>query len=203
MRRKDEEIMCGKFLEPVRPHLFSPCMRSLPPWVIRDPAPNVKLRLWAAATLISRRPLSWPAHFLPSRVKELTVDPNRVMEVGRPNVHGVNNMDLLNMEWLSISPQRDDLKLLCEQNVSASTRACRLSTERKLRNSVICCHICLLVMLEIDKLFDWWVTLQRGCSRSKWVGCFSDFLRSSRKNIMTCRTRDVDWNKTKVLTDFF
>lgn len=55
----------------------------------------------------------------PSRVKELTVDPNRVMEVGRPNVHAVNNMDLLNMEWLSISPQRDDLKLLCEQNVSA------------------------------------------------------------------------------------
>ncbi|XP_075871194.1 kinesin-like protein KIF2A isoform X2 [Nelusetta ayraudi] len=52
----------------------------------------------------------------PSRVKELTVDPNRVMEGGRPNVHGVNNMDLLNMEWLSISPQRDDLKLLCEQN---------------------------------------------------------------------------------------
>lgn len=48
------------------------------------------------------------------------MDPNRVMEVGRPNVHGVNNMDLLNMEWLSISPQRDDLKLLCEQNVRAS-----------------------------------------------------------------------------------
>lgn len=51
-----------------------------------------------------------------NRVKELTVDPNRAMEGGRPNVHGVNNMDLLNMEWLSISPQRDDLKLLCEQN---------------------------------------------------------------------------------------
>lgn len=49
------------------------------------------------------------------------MDPNRVMEAGRPNVHAVNNMDLLNMEWLSISPQRDDLKLLCEQNVSART----------------------------------------------------------------------------------
>lgn len=54
-----------------------------------------------------------------SRVKELTVDPNQVMEGGRPNIHAVNQLDLLDEEWLSISPQRDDLKLLCEQNVSA------------------------------------------------------------------------------------
>lgn len=53
------------------------------------------------------------------RVKELTVDPNQVMEGGRPNIHAVNQLDLLDEEWLSISPQRDDLKLLCEQNVSA------------------------------------------------------------------------------------
>ncbi|XP_030273488.1 kinesin-like protein KIF2A isoform X1 [Sparus aurata] len=52
----------------------------------------------------------------PSRVKELTVDPNQVMEGGRPNIHTVNQLDLLDDEWLSISPQRDDLKLLCEQN---------------------------------------------------------------------------------------
>lgn len=52
----------------------------------------------------------------PSRVKELTVDPNQVMEGGRPNIHVVNQLDLLDEEWLSISPQRDDLKLLCEQN---------------------------------------------------------------------------------------
>lgn len=52
------------------------------------------------------------------RVKELTVDPNQVMEGGRPNIHAVNQLDLLDEEWLSISPQRDDLKLLCEQNVS-------------------------------------------------------------------------------------
>ncbi|XP_039875208.1 kinesin-like protein KIF2A isoform X2 [Simochromis diagramma] len=52
----------------------------------------------------------------PSRVKELTVDPNQVMEGGRPNIHAVNQLDLLDEEWLSISPQRDDLKLLCEQN---------------------------------------------------------------------------------------
>ncbi|KAM9857997.1 kinesin-like protein KIF2A [Aulostomus maculatus] len=51
-----------------------------------------------------------------NRVKELTVDPNQVMEGGRPNIHAVNQMDLLDEEWLSISPQRDDLKLLCEQN---------------------------------------------------------------------------------------
>uniref|UniRef100_A0A667XMQ8 Kinesin-like protein n=1 Tax=Myripristis murdjan TaxID=586833 RepID=A0A667XMQ8_9TELE len=52
----------------------------------------------------------------PSRVKELTVDPNQVMEGGRPNIHTVNQLDLLDEEWLSSSPQRDDLKLLCEQN---------------------------------------------------------------------------------------
>lgn len=51
------------------------------------------------------------------RVKELTVDPNQVMEGGRPNIHAVNQLDILDEEWLSISPQRDDLKLLCEQNV--------------------------------------------------------------------------------------
>ncbi|XP_038559822.1 kinesin-like protein KIF2A isoform X1 [Micropterus salmoides] len=52
----------------------------------------------------------------PSRVKELTVDPNQVIEGGRPNIHMVNQLDLLDEDWLSISPQRDDLKLLCEQN---------------------------------------------------------------------------------------
>ncbi|XP_040012035.1 kinesin-like protein KIF2A isoform X3 [Xiphias gladius] len=51
-----------------------------------------------------------------NRVKELTVDPNQVIEGGRPNIHTVNQLDLLDEEWLSISPQRDDLKLLCEQN---------------------------------------------------------------------------------------
>ncbi|XP_042343712.1 kinesin-like protein KIF2A isoform X5 [Plectropomus leopardus] len=51
-----------------------------------------------------------------NRVKELTVDPNQVMEGGRPNIHNVNQLDLLDEDWLSISPQRDDLKLLCEQN---------------------------------------------------------------------------------------
>lgn len=73
------------------------------------------------------------------------MDPNKVMEVGRPNVHGVNNMDLLNMEWLSISPQRDDLKLLCEQNVSASASTCLLATGRNKWNRIIsCCHTCVL-----------------------------------------------------------
>uniref|UniRef100_A0A8C7ZU53 Kinesin-like protein n=1 Tax=Oryzias sinensis TaxID=183150 RepID=A0A8C7ZU53_9TELE len=49
-------------------------------------------------------------------VKELTIDPNQVIDGGRPNIHAVNQVDLLDEEWLSISPQRDDLKLLCEQN---------------------------------------------------------------------------------------
>uniref|UniRef100_A0A8C3AW58 Kinesin family member 2a n=1 Tax=Cyclopterus lumpus TaxID=8103 RepID=A0A8C3AW58_CYCLU len=51
-----------------------------------------------------------------NRVKELAVDTNQVMEGGRPNIHPVNQLDLLDEDWLSISPQRDDLKLLCQQN---------------------------------------------------------------------------------------
>lgn len=137
MKRKDKEIMCGKFLEPV--FFFPSCMRPLPPpqffhAVICDPALNIKLGLWAAGAQTFDWPSSWPAHVLPSRVKELTVDPNRVMEPGRPNVHGMNNMDLLNMEWLSISPQRDDLKLLCEQNVSIFFfSVCLFATGRNLK----------------------------------------------------------------------
>uniref|UniRef100_A0A4W5L0Y1 Kinesin-like protein n=1 Tax=Hucho hucho TaxID=62062 RepID=A0A4W5L0Y1_9TELE len=51
----------------------------------------------------------------PCRVKELAVDPNQVIEGVRPNIHVV---DLLDHDWdhLGSSPQRDDLKLLCEQN---------------------------------------------------------------------------------------
>ncbi|XP_072288496.1 kinesin-like protein KIF2A isoform X6 [Eucyclogobius newberryi] len=50
-----------------------------------------------------------------NRVKELTVDPNQVIEGGRPNINTVNQLDL-DEDWMGISPQRDDLKLLCEQN---------------------------------------------------------------------------------------
>ena len=46
------------------------------------------------------------------------MDANQVMEGCRPNIHVGNQMDLLDEDWLSSSPQRDDLKLLCEQNVS-------------------------------------------------------------------------------------
>ncbi|KAM9464089.1 kinesin-like protein KIF2A isoform 2-T2 [Salvelinus alpinus] len=51
----------------------------------------------------------------PCRVKELTVDANQVTEGVLPNIHVV---DLLDNDWdhLGSSPQRDDLKLLCEQN---------------------------------------------------------------------------------------
>ncbi|KAI1882000.1 hypothetical protein AGOR_G00246160 [Albula goreensis] len=52
----------------------------------------------------------------PNRVKELMVDPNAVHE-GRPNIHGVNQLHMLEAQWgVGSSPQRDDLKLLCEQN---------------------------------------------------------------------------------------
>uniref|UniRef100_A0A8C7DP06 Kinesin-like protein n=1 Tax=Oncorhynchus kisutch TaxID=8019 RepID=A0A8C7DP06_ONCKI len=52
----------------------------------------------------------------PSRVKELTVDTNQVIEGVRPNIHVVDQLD---DDWdhLGSSPQRDDLKLLCEQNL--------------------------------------------------------------------------------------
>ncbi|XP_051973344.1 kinesin-like protein KIF2A isoform X1 [Xyrauchen texanus] len=52
----------------------------------------------------------------PSRVKELTIDPSAVMEC-RSGGHSVNQLDVLEAQWgVGSSPQRDDLKLLCEQN---------------------------------------------------------------------------------------
>ncbi|XP_023834431.1 kinesin-like protein KIF2A isoform X8 [Salvelinus sp. IW2-2015] len=50
-----------------------------------------------------------------NRVKELTVDANQVTEGVLPNIHVVDQLD---DDWdhLGSSPQRDDLKLLCEQN---------------------------------------------------------------------------------------
>ncbi|KAK9522668.1 hypothetical protein VZT92_019117 [Zoarces viviparus] len=51
-----------------------------------------------------------------NRVKELTVGANQAKDGGRPNINAVNQLELLDEDWLSMSPQRDDLKLLCEQN---------------------------------------------------------------------------------------
>uniref|UniRef100_A0A672KQM7 Kinesin-like protein n=1 Tax=Sinocyclocheilus grahami TaxID=75366 RepID=A0A672KQM7_SINGR len=52
----------------------------------------------------------------PSRVKELSIDPIAVME-GRSAGHSVSQLDVLEAQWgVGSSPQRDDLKLLCEQN---------------------------------------------------------------------------------------
>ncbi|XP_060764710.1 kinesin-like protein KIF2A isoform X5 [Neoarius graeffei] len=49
-------------------------------------------------------------------VKELTVDPAAVME-SRTGGHQVSQLDVLEPQWgVGSSPQRDDLKLLCEQN---------------------------------------------------------------------------------------
>uniref|UniRef100_A0A8C4NT14 Kinesin-like protein n=1 Tax=Dicentrarchus labrax TaxID=13489 RepID=A0A8C4NT14_DICLA len=50
-----------------------------------------------------------------NRVKELTVDPAAAMD-GRQGGH-VNQLEVLEAQWgVGSSPQRDDLKLLCEQN---------------------------------------------------------------------------------------
>ncbi|XP_016386119.1 kinesin-like protein KIF2A [Sinocyclocheilus rhinocerous] len=52
----------------------------------------------------------------PSRVKELSIDPSAVME-GRSAGHSLSQLDVLEAQWgVGSSPQRDDLKLLCEQN---------------------------------------------------------------------------------------
>lgn len=46
------------------------------------------------------------------------MDPNAVTEGVRPNVNAINQLNIMDEEWdLGNSPQRDDLKLLCEQNV--------------------------------------------------------------------------------------
>ncbi|XP_072272477.1 kinesin-like protein KIF2A isoform X4 [Pyxicephalus adspersus] len=52
-----------------------------------------------------------------TRVKELTVDPNAAGDL-RPMLHHAQNQldDLESMWGVGSSPQRDDLKLLCEQN---------------------------------------------------------------------------------------
>eukprot|EP00075_Anas_platyrhynchos_P014923 XP_027304176.1 kinesin-like protein KIF2A isoform X1 [Anas platyrhynchos] len=52
-----------------------------------------------------------------TRVKELTVDPSATGDI-RPIIHHTpNQIDDLGTQWsMGSSPQRDDLKLLCEQN---------------------------------------------------------------------------------------
>ncbi|KAL7376295.1 hypothetical protein ABVT39_004957 [Epinephelus coioides] len=50
-----------------------------------------------------------------NRVKELTVDPAAAMDI-RQGGH-INQLEVLEAQWgVGSSPQRDDLKLLCEQN---------------------------------------------------------------------------------------
>ncbi|RMC04495.1 hypothetical protein DUI87_18940 [Hirundo rustica rustica] len=51
------------------------------------------------------------------RVKELTVDPSAAGDIRSIIHHTPNQMDDLETQWgVGSSPQRDDLKLLCEQN---------------------------------------------------------------------------------------
>lgn len=57
--------------------------------------------------------------FSAHRVKELTVDPSAAGDIRSIIHHTPNQMDDLETQWgVGSSPQRDDLKLLCEQNVS-------------------------------------------------------------------------------------
>ena len=52
-------------------------------------------------------------------MKELTVDPTAAGDVRPIMHHPPNQIDDLEAQWgVGSSPQRDDLKLLCEQNVS-------------------------------------------------------------------------------------
>jgi kinesin family protein 2/24 len=52
-------------------------------------------------------------------VKELTVDTTAAGDVRPIMHHPPNQIDDLETQWgVGSSPQRDDLKLLCEQNVS-------------------------------------------------------------------------------------
>ncbi|KAJ7406258.1 Kinesin-like protein KIF2C [Pitangus sulphuratus] len=52
-----------------------------------------------------------------NRVKELTVDPSTAGDIRSIIHHAPNQMDDLDTQWgVGSSPQRDDLKLLCEQN---------------------------------------------------------------------------------------
>ncbi|KAM6986775.1 kinesin-like protein KIF2A [Aplochiton taeniatus] len=52
----------------------------------------------------------------PARLKDLTVDPGTVMD-SRQGGHGATQLEVLEAQWgVGSSPQRDDLKLLCEQN---------------------------------------------------------------------------------------
>lgn len=52
-------------------------------------------------------------------MKELTIDPSAAGDI-RPIIHHApSQIDDLDTQWgVGSSPQRDDLKLLCEQNVS-------------------------------------------------------------------------------------
>lgn len=61
------------------------------------------------------------------RVKELTVDPAAALD-SRQGGHA-NQLDVLEAQWgVGSSPQRDDLKLLCEQNVRHRERVSLLTS---------------------------------------------------------------------------
>lgn len=53
------------------------------------------------------------------RVKDMSGDPGVVLD-GRGGGPSLSQLEVLEAQWaMGSSPQRDDLKLLCEQNVGA------------------------------------------------------------------------------------
>ncbi|XP_060786739.1 kinesin-like protein KIF2A [Neoarius graeffei] len=73
-----------------------------------------------------------------NRVKELTVDLNSITEGVRPNINAINQLGIMEGE-LSSSPQRDNLKLLCEQN------------EEDVSPQVSTFHDVVSLLLEVEK----------------------------------------------------
>lgn len=68
------------------------------------------------------------------RVKELAADPAAAME-GLQGGH-VTQLEVLEAQWgVGSSPQRDDLKLLCEQNVRKENNGYHRPTD----SSALCC----------------------------------------------------------------
>lgn len=96
-------------------HVTCVCMLTVQHVVMQPTVtPIILANTMASLSRVSRRlTLLW---VLVVRVKELTVDPAAALDC-RQGGHA-NQLEVLEAQWgVGSSPQRDDLKLLCEQNV--------------------------------------------------------------------------------------
>uniref|UniRef100_A0A673YWU1 Kinesin-like protein n=1 Tax=Salmo trutta TaxID=8032 RepID=A0A673YWU1_SALTR len=111
---------CIRALGRNKPH--TPFRASKLTQVLRDSFIGENSRTWKTTNvcaymcvLACRCVCLWVVFVCIDRVKELTVDPGVMME-GRGG-HSVTQLEVLEAQWgVGSSPQRDDLKLLCEQN---------------------------------------------------------------------------------------